>query len=306
MIVITGGSGFIGSNLLSFLNDNKNKEILIVEELDTYQSKFDNLKDLEYLDCINKDTFIRDLNNNSSKYHNKISKIFHLGACSKTTESDRDYIMHTNLEYSKDLLKYSSNNNISLIYASSASVYGEATVFSEAPSNESYLNHYAESKLMFDNYYRQNMSKINSQVVGLRYFNVFGPRELHKEGMSSVVFHFYNQLHDSGTIKLFKGSHGYNDGEQRRDFTHVDDIVDGLIRISKTDKVHEDAWELGSGRNYSVNELFLFFKEKFDCESISIPDQKGNYRETLNTNPDAERYLDWQPQDRLKNYILSL
>ena len=136
MIVITGGSGFIGSNLLSFLNDNKNKEILIVEELDAYQSKFDNLKDLEYLDCINKDTFIRDLNNNSSKYHNKISKIFHLGACSKTTEPDRDYIMSTNLEYSKDLLKYSSNNNISLIYASSASVYGEATVFSEDPSNE--------------------------------------------------------------------------------------------------------------------------------------------------------------------------
>ena len=186
MIVITGGSGFIGSNLLSFLNDNKNKEILIVEELDTYQSKFDNLKDLEYLDCINKDTFIKDLNNKSSKYRNNISKIFHLGACSKTTEPDRDYIMSTNLEYSKDLLKYSANNDISLIYASSASVYGEASIFSEDPSNESFLNHYAESKLMFDNYYRQNMSKINSQVVGLRYFNVFGPREFHKEGMSLI------------------------------------------------------------------------------------------------------------------------
>ena len=131
MIVITGGSGFIGSNLLKFLNENQNDEILIVDELDTYVKKFENLKDLKYLDCIDKDLFLHHIQNNSSLYNGKIETIYHLGACSKTTESDRDYIMNTNLSYSKGLLEYSANNAIPLIYASSASVYGEGKEFIE-------------------------------------------------------------------------------------------------------------------------------------------------------------------------------
>lgn len=287
MIVVTGGSGFIGSNLVSFLNDNNDKEILIVEELDTYKSKFDNLKDLEYLDCINKDTFIKDLNNESSKYHNKISKIFHLGACSKTTEPDRDYIMSTNLEYSKDLLKFSANNKISLIYASSASVYGEASVFSEEPSNESYLNHYAESKLMFDNYYRDNMSKIKSQVVGLRYFNVFGPREFHKEGMSSVVFHFFNQLHDNGIIKLFKGSHGYNDGEQRRDFIHVSDTVKVKNWFMNNSDV-SGIFNVGTGVSRSFNDIAYCVLKYFDKGKIEYIDFPKNLEEQYQAFTEAK------------------
>tara|TARA_B100000035_G_scaffold64674_1_gene52551 strand:- start:358 stop:1326 length:969 start_codon:yes stop_codon:yes gene_type:complete len=254
MIVVTGGSGFIGSNLVKFLNDMGEEEVLIVEELDTYVKKFENLKDLTYLDCLDKQAFIQDLKRNSTKYKNNISQIFHLGACSKTTEPDRDYIMSTNLVYSKDLLEYSANNKISLIYASSASVYGEGKAFIEQPKYESYLNHYAESKLMFDNYYRDNMHKINSQVVGLRYFNVFGPRENHKEGMSSVVYHFFNQRKNHSHISLFKGSHGYEDGEQRRDFIHVDDTIK-VKNWFKQNPAISGIYNVGTGASRTFNDI---------------------------------------------------
>ena len=287
MIVITGGSGFIGSNLVKFLNNRKKEEILIVEELDTYKKKFDNLNDLKYLDCIDKNEFIKDLNNQSTKYQKNISYIFHLGACSKTTEQDRDYIMSTNLIYSKDLLKYSANNTISLIYASSASVYGEAETFSEDPNNESYLNHYAESKLMFDNFYRENISKIHSQVVGLRYFNVFGPREFHKEGMSSVVLHFFHQIKENNVIKLFKGSHGYADGEQRRDFIHVDDTVKVKNWFMTNPKV-SGIFNVGTGVSRSFNDIAKCVLDYFGKGKIQYIDFPANLEEQYQAYTEAK------------------
>ncbi len=252
MIVITGGAGFIGSNLLKSLNEKKINNILIVEELDRFEKKFNNIKQMDFIDCIDKNTFLNGIRQNSSKYQ-KIEKIFHLGACSKTTEPDRDYIMNTNFSYSKELLHFCSNHTIPLIYASSASVYGEGKVFKEDKAHESFLNHYAESKLLFDNYYRQNQLKIRSQVVGLRYFNVFGPREDHKEGMASVIYHFSKQMKDSKKIKLFKGSHGYKDGEQRRDFVHVKDTI--KVKEWFSDNNISGIYNVGTGLSRSFNDV---------------------------------------------------
>lgn len=275
MLVITGGAGFIGSNLLNFLNNNQDEEILVVEEMDTYVKKFKNLDGSKYIDCIDKDVFINNLNNNSSKYKGKINNIFHLGACSKTTEPNREYIMSTNLEYSKDILKYSANNKIPLIYASSASVYGEAKSFVESPSNESFLNHYAESKLLFDQYYRKHKEKITSQVVGLRYFNVFGPREFHKEGMFSVVYHFFTQINKSDSINLFKGSHGYSNGEQRRDFIHVDDTVS----VNNWFRMNPDVsgiYNVGTGMSRTFNDIAKNVLEYYQRGAINYIDFPNN------------------------------
>ncbi|MBT5406926.1 MAG: ADP-glyceromanno-heptose 6-epimerase [Gammaproteobacteria bacterium] len=313
MLVITGGAGFIGSNLVNFLNNNQDDEILIVEEMDTYLKKFKNLDDLKYIDCIDKNTFINDLNNSSSKYKDKINNIFHLGACSKTTEPDRDYIMSTNLEYSKDILKYSANNKISLIYASSASVYGKTNSFIETPENESFLNHYAESKLLFDQYYRKHKDRISSQVVGLRYFNVFGPREFHKEGMFSVVYHFFTQINESDNINLFKGSHGYEDGEQRRDFIHVGDTVQ-VNNWLKNNPGVSGIYNVGTSKSRTFNDIancVLDYYKRGSINYIDFPDNlesqyqafteadmskiksKGYSKDFTTLEDGVKSYLDW-------------
>ena len=250
MIIVTGGSGFIGTNLVRSLLE-LNHKVLVVEELDRQPHKFKNIKSLDIVDCIGHDVFIKDLLN--EKYKNKIEYIFHLGACSKTTEPDRDYVMDVNLNYSKKLLGYSANNNINMIYASSASVYGSSNIFSEDPAHESSLNHYSESKLLFDNYVRKNFDKINSQIVGIRYFNVYGPYEQHKEVMSSVIFHFYNQIKDIGKLKLFRGSHGYSDGEQRRDFVFVKDTIDIKLWFMNNDI--SGIYNVATGKSRSFNDV---------------------------------------------------
>tara|TARA_A200000159_G_scaffold13257_1_gene11081 strand:- start:138 stop:812 length:675 start_codon:yes stop_codon:yes gene_type:complete len=161
--------------------------------------------------------------------------------------------MDVNLNYSKKLLEYSANNNINMIYASSASVYGGGTIFKEDANNESSLNHYSESKLLFDKYVRENITKIKSQIVGMRYFNVYGPYEQHKEVMSSVVYHFYNQFKQHGMLKLFRGSHGYDDGEQRRDFVYVKDTID--IKLWFMENNYSGIFNVASGKSRSFNDV---------------------------------------------------
>ena len=307
MIVVTGGSGFIGTNLVRSLLK-LNHKVLVIEELDRNSHKFKNIDALDIVDCIGHNVFIRDLLND--KYKNKIEYIFHLGACSKTTEPDREYIMDVNLNYSKILFEYAANNNIKMVYASSASVYGSGSIFREDQANESSLNHYSESKLLFDNYVRENLDKVDSQIVGIRYFNVYGPYEQHKEVMSSVIFHFYNQIKDTGKLKLFRGSHGYSDGEQRRDFVYVKDTID--IKIWFMQNNISGIFNVATGKSRSFNDVansvLDFFGSGF-IEYIDFPygleEQYQAFTEADLTNLRNAGYkgLSTELEDGIKSYL---
>lgn len=225
MIVVTGGAGFIGSNLVKGLNDRGLEDILVVDDL-SQGEKFKNLLALDIRDYIDKDDFLAALR--AGKYDGEtVEAVFHDGACSDTMEYNGKYMMDTNYVYSKELLHFCQRRRIPFIYASSASVYGGGeNGFREAPECEWALNVYAFSKLQFDRYVRRVLPDATAQIVGLRYFNVYGPQENHKGRMASVAYHFFHQLKKDGAVRLFKGTDGYGDGEQRRDFVYVKDIVD--------------------------------------------------------------------------------
>ena len=225
MIVVTGGAGFIGSNIIKALNARGITDIIIVDDL-TDGHKVHNIADLKVHSYMDKDDFIESVCKNIYKNSYNITAIFHQGACSSTTEWDGKYVMKNNFTYSVKLCNYASHNNIPFIYASSASVYGLGdNGFSVDEKCELPINVYAYSKLLFDNQIRTILQSANSQIVGLRYFNVYGNREQHKGAMSSVVYHFNKQVLKSNTVNLFGSYGGYAAGEHLRDFVHVDDIV---------------------------------------------------------------------------------
>lgn len=228
MIIVTGGAGFIGSNLVHQLNLAGERDILIVDNLASAPNlsgpKFLNLAGSEYADYMDKVEFRRALAG-AAFDPQQIRAILHQGACSNTLEDDGRYMMDNNFTYSKELLHFATANKIPFIYASTAAIYGASTNFNEIEANERPLNVYGYSKLVFDNYVRRLMPDFKSTVVGLRYFNVYGPREQHKGRMSSVLHHFTRQLKDTGTIRMFEGSGGYDNGEQRRDFVFVNDLA---------------------------------------------------------------------------------
>jgi ADP-L-glycero-D-manno-heptose 6-epimerase len=227
MIIVTGGAGFIGSNLVHQLNAIGRRNILVVDNLAPASNlsgpKFLNLQGAEYADYMDKLDFLEALLEGDFD-DLEIEAIFHQGACSNTLEDDGRYMMHNNFDYSKVLLHFATDNEIPFLYASTAATYGLSETFAEVPANEKPLNVYGFSKLVFDNYLRRRLDDIDSTVVGLRYFNVYGPREQHKGRMASVIHHFTKQLKDTGTIRMFEGSGGYADGEQRRDFVFVKDL----------------------------------------------------------------------------------
>ncbi len=215
MIIVTGGAGFIGSNIVKGLNEKGIDDILIVDNL-TNSAKHLNLNSLKFVDFIDKEEFLERLNDFSN-----VEIIFHQGACSNTLEKNGKYMMKNNYDYSKALLHYALSKNIRFIYASSASVYGLGKKgFEEKRENEYPLNVYAFSKFIFDNYVRRIGFDKANQIVGLRYFNVYGPNEHHKGKMASVVYHFHNQILYDGTVKLFEGSENF-----KRDFIFVGDVV---------------------------------------------------------------------------------
>lgn len=251
MIIVTGGAGFIGSNVVRGLNAAGTDQVVVVDDL-TDGRKFRNLADLKIIDYWDKESLSSRL---ESRRYPKPSAILHQGACTVTTEWDGRFMMATNYEYSIALLEYCLAESVPLIYASSAAVYGASAVFAEdAAAAERPLNVYGYSKLLFDRYARRRLAAASSQVVGLRYFNVYGPGEAHKEAMASVVYHFDEQIRTSGEVRLFEGSGGYGAGEQRRDFVYVDDVV----RVNLWFLEHPDrsgVFNVGTGRSASFNDL---------------------------------------------------
>jgi ADP-L-glycero-D-manno-heptose 6-epimerase len=251
MIIVTGGAGFIGSNILQGLNARGISDILVVDDLSDGR-KCLNLNDADIHDYLDKDDFLLRLQ--SGEEFGPVEAVFHEGACSSTTEWDGRFMMAVNFEYTKTLLKWCAERSIPLIYASSASVYGMGPTFKESREYERPLNMYAYSKFLFDCHLRPLLPKMKSQVVGLRYFNVYGPREQHKDSMASVAYHFYNQLKDVGRVKLFDGSDGYGPGEQLRDFIHVDDVVAVNLWLLDNPQV-SGIFNVGTGRAQTFNDV---------------------------------------------------
>jgi ADP-L-glycero-D-manno-heptose 6-epimerase len=252
VIIVTGGAGFIGSNLVRALNARGEDDILVVDDLSD-SSKIRNLRDCRFADYLDKSELLDLVRKRGIP---KPALIYHQGACSDTMESDGRYMMELNFSYSKELLDYAQEGAVPFIYASSASVYGSGRVFREDPAVESALNVYAFSKLVFDRYVRRAIVRAGSQVVGLRYFNVYGPGEQHKGRMASVALHFFEQYRDTGRMRLFVGSDGYADGAQERDFVWVEDVAAVNLHFMEHPDV-SGIFNVGTGRSRSFNDVAL-------------------------------------------------
>ncbi len=277
MIIVTGGAGFIGSNIVQGLNARGYRDILVVDDLSDGR-KFVNLADANIRDYMDKDEFLARIQ--SGEHFGGVKAVFHQGACSTTTEWDGRFMMQANYAYSRELLHWCLARKVPFMYASSASVYGMGPGFAEACACERPLNVYAYSKFQFDQYLRA-LGPLGSPVVGLRYFNVYGPREQHKGGMASVAFHFDTQLRERGRLRLFEGCDGYEAGEQRRDFVHVDDAVAVNLWLLDNPGV-SGIFNLGTGRAQSFNEVaraVIGFHGRGEIDYIPFPDHlKGAYQ----------------------------
>ncbi len=249
--VVTGAAGFIGSNLVKALNERGETNIIAVDNLKK-ADKFKNLIDCEIADYLSKEDFIQQLNEGT--FDGMLRGVLHQGACSDTMESDGHYMMENNYRYSLAILNHCQREDIPFLYASSASVYGMGPVFSESRQYEAPLNVYAYSKFLFDQVVRRRWAEKSGQIVGLRYFNVYGQRETHKARMASVAFHFFNQFRAEGYVKLFEGCEGYANGGQLRDFVSIEDVV--KVNMFFLDHPEQSGiFNLGTGQAQSFNEV---------------------------------------------------
>jgi len=253
-VVVTGAAGFIGSNIVKGLNARGIDDIIAVDDL-TQGDKFRNLADLRIADYVDRDKFYSLF---AEGYYGKVEAVFHEGACSDTMESDGKYMMDNNYTLSCGLFTACRERGARLLYASSAATYGGSDTFRETPEFERPLNVYGYSKLLFDQRMRREcgagFKDARHQVVGFRYFNVYGPREQHKGRMASVAFHEFNQFKAEGKVKLFGEYGGYGPGEQRRDFVFIDDVVAvNLWFLDHPDK--SGIFNLGTGRAQPFNDV---------------------------------------------------
>jgi len=273
MHIVTGGAGFIGSNLVRALIDRGHDDVIVVDDLEDGH-KFVNISDQPIADYLDKDDFLQRLASDKT-FSDGIAAIFHEGACSETTEWNGRYMMKNNYTYSKSLLHHCLQHGTPYIYASSAAVYGGATTFVEDPLFENPLNVYGYSKLQFDRYVRRVAASPDSQVVGLRYFNIYGPREQHKGSMASVAFHFNNQVLEDGEARLFSGTDGYGDGEQLRDFVYVDDVCNVNLWFLDNPDV-SGIFNTGTGKAQTFNDVasaVIRWHGKGKIRYIAFPDQ---------------------------------
>jgi UDP-glucose 4-epimerase len=280
-ILVTGGCGFIGHALTLELIK-RGYEVDVIDNLSIGREA----KIPEGCNFLGGD--IRAMDNINDKPY---TYIFHLAALSRIQPSFQNptQTFSVNVDGTKKVIEYAFKNKSKLIYSGSSSRWHNPK-----------LSPYAMSKHMGEEWIKmyKEVYGLNAQIV--RFYNVYGPGELVDSHMAAVIGKWRYQVKKAEPLTIV--GHGY----QRRDFTHIDDIIDGLIRIAESDKTHEDAWELGTGNNYEINEVAEMFVNKFGCETIHIPDQKGNYAETIRVNDDAIDKLGWQPTDKLEKYIKSL
>ncbi|MEM8815608.1 MAG: ADP-glyceromanno-heptose 6-epimerase [Pseudomonadota bacterium] len=311
MLIVTGGAGFIGSNLVKALSARGHDDIVVVDNLEDGH-KFVNISDLPIADYLDKDELLARLGDPG--FAGGVKAVLHQGACSATTEWNGRYMMQNNYAYSRQLLEFCLANAIPYIYASSAAVYGASTEFAESPANENPLNVYGYSKLQFDRYVRRLAATPASQVVGLRYFNVYGPREQHKGSMASVAFHFNRQLLAEGEVRLFEGSGGYGDGEQERDFVYVDDICAVNLWFLEHPRV-SGVFNAGTGRAQSFNDVaraVIRFHGKGSIRYIPFPEHlKGAYQSYTQADLAALRQagcdVDFRPVEQgVADYLTAL
>lgn len=317
MIIVTGGAGFIGSAAVWKLNQLGRTDIIIVDELRDGE-KWKNLNGLKFVDVFHKADFLDMVMDNEVPF--KIESIIHLGACSSTTEKDADYLLHNNYVYTVELAKYALERDIRFIYASSAATYGSG----EKGYNDSEekleslrpLNMYGYSKQMFDLWAKQN--KVLDRIVGLKYFNVYGPNEFHKGDMRSVVHKSFEQIRDTGKVKLFKSNdEKYEDGGQMRDFIYVKDAVDMTLYFLDKPDVN-GIYNIGTGKARTWNDLvtavFNAMGKPVDIEYINMPQHLvGKYQNFTEAKMDKLKEagytktitsLEEGVEDYVKNYLL--
>lgn len=317
MIVVTGGAGFIGSAIVWELNRRDKKDILIVDELGT-DEKWKNLVGLQFEDFVNKHKFIDSINKGTFI---NADAIIHMGANSSTTEKDADHLFNNNYLYTKTLADFCLKNNIRFIYASSAATYGDGSLgFNDDESKCDTLrplNMYGYSKSMFDIWaVNQDVFK---KIVGLKYFNVFGPNEYHKGDMRSVVHKAFEQVRDTGKVKLFKSRNPkYKDGEQMRDFIYVKDAVNMTLHFLDNKNIN-GLFNIGSGQartwNDLVTALFKAMEKPVNIEYIDLPDHLADkYQYFTEANLSKVKRAGYKKEitslenginDYVKNYLLS-